>query len=100
MGYVFHPDNDMRGKMLQDTRKGGTLWPWSKPLSDLPYMVLVGDEIKEDSNERPFQERGSIKVFATEETEEEIPSETQTGMAGEETGDKEKIRKVYGKSGK
>lgn len=38
----YHPDENMRGKHLLDT-KTGEVWPWTKTLSKKPGFKLVDD---------------------------------------------------------
>ncbi len=47
---MFHPDDDMRGKHLIDTREGqeGRRWPWTKALSEMSYMVLEEEKVPEE----------------------------------------------------
>lgn len=102
MGYIFHPDQAMRGKMLKDTREGkeGILWPWSRGLASLKYMVLCDDKVTEMIGE-PQDSPLPIEIVAIEESDEEETDTSQEDSAAPGIPDKKKPveakAKVHGK---
>ena len=102
MGYIFHPDQAMRGKMLKDTREGkeGVLWPWSRGLASLPYMVLYDYKTMEIVGE-PQDSPLSIEIVDIKECDEEETDTPQEDSAVSSVPDKKKPveakAKVHGK---